>query len=60
MKAKFCVRCGHYIANIGAVKGSFGVEVLLWILLLPVGIIYSVWRLVGRSHDCPGCGIPVA
>jgi hypothetical protein len=56
---KFCNRCGHYIFEVGAVKGTFVMEVFLWLVFLPIGIIYSLWRLTGRKCNCPGCGIPI-
>jgi hypothetical protein len=49
---KFCNRCGHYIFGVGAVKGTFVIEVFLWLVFLPIGIIYSLWRLTGRKNNC--------
>lgn len=42
-------------------KGSFATEVLLWLLLFPIGVLYSVWRLTTRDKNprCPKCGVPV-
>jgi hypothetical protein len=56
---KFCNRCGFYINGLSDVKGTFVMEVLLWLLFFPIGIIYSVWRLTGRKYNCPKCGIPI-
>jgi hypothetical protein len=50
--------CGFYVKDLGDVKGSFAMELLLWILFFPIGIVYSIWRLTGRTKRCPRCGIP--
>lgn len=36
-------------------KGSFGVEIILWLLFLLPGLVYSVWRLCNRIVICPDC-----
>lgn len=35
--------------------GSCALEIVLWLLFLPVGIIYSIWRLTQRGYACPQC-----
>ena len=40
-------------------KGTFVIEVFLWLVFLPIGIIYSLWRLTGRKNNRLGCGIPI-
>ena len=37
-------------------KGSFWIEVLLWLVFFPVGLIYSIWRLTSRTWVCRHCG----
>jgi hypothetical protein len=51
--------CGFYTRGLNAVKGSFWMELLLWLMFFPIGIIYSIWRLTGRTTRCPKCGIPI-
>jgi hypothetical protein len=36
-------------------KGSFGVEVLLWLFFLLPGFLYSIWRMTTTFHGCPKC-----
>lgn len=37
--------------------GSIRIELVLWLLLLVPGIIYSVWRLAAtKTCKCPKCG----
>jgi hypothetical protein len=56
-KAKlFCPACGTLAVPKQARRGSLGVEVVLWLLLLVPGLIYSVWRLSGDTNTCPACG----
>ncbi len=55
---KILIRCPNCkYEGIGELKakGSFAVEIVLWLLLLVPGIIYSVWRLSNRRFVCPQC-----
>jgi hypothetical protein len=36
-------------------KGSALIEVMLWVLFLIPGIIYSVWRYITKDKVCPAC-----
>ena len=56
-KAKlFCPACGTLAVPKQSRRGSIGVEIVLWLLLLVPGLIYSVWRLSGDTNACPACG----
>ena len=37
-------------------KGSFLIEVILWISFIIPGLIYTIWRVSSRSNVCPECG----
>lgn len=37
-------------------KGSFFIELILWLCILIPGLIYSIWRLSSRYKACPACG----
>lgn len=50
-----CSQCGHVSSSQTAIKGSFGVEIVLWLCFLVPGIIYSVWRSSSRHKVCPSC-----
>lgn len=54
----YCTQCGTIGARRTYTKGSFLVEVFLWLLLILPGVIYSVWRLASRYRGCPACGAP--
>ncbi len=52
----FCTRC-HTVAEPEThTKGSFLLELALWICFLLPGIMYSIWRLTTRGKVCPSCG----
>jgi hypothetical protein len=54
----YCQNCGTVAKAKKRVKGSFGIEVILWICFLIPGMIYSVWRLTSKEQVCPECGAP--
>jgi len=37
-------------------KGSFLIEVILWLTFIIPGVIYSIWRLANTPLVCPKCG----
>lgn len=56
-----CTACGSVGGAKNSVRGSTGMELLLWLLSLtiimfPVAIIYSVWRMGSRHKKCGRCG----
>lgn len=58
----YCTQCGTVANPRSYTKGSFGIEVLLWLMMILPGVLYTVWRLTSRSKGCPKCGgvmIPV-
>ena len=53
--AKVCTNCGYIGRPVWITKGSFGLEVLLWLVFLVPGLLYSVWRVSSRYAGCPKC-----
>jgi len=53
-----CIRCGFHGQPMKVTKGSFGVELLLWLFFCLPGLIYSIWRLTSRYDACPSCLAP--
>ena len=54
--AKVCKDCGTVVAKPARVtKGSFLIEVILWLCFLVPGLIYSLWRLSTRKDACRAC-----
>jgi hypothetical protein len=50
-----CTQCGYQGHARTVTRGSFGVELLLWLFFIVPGLIYSVWRLTTRYPGCPRC-----
>lgn len=50
-----CPNCKYEGEGVYRTKGSFIVEVLLWLCLLVPGMIYTAWRLTTRAWACPRC-----
>lgn len=55
---RVCTNCGHVGQEMTFTKGSFIMEVVLWLFFLVPGLIYSIWRLSSRTKGCPSCGKP--
>ena len=56
MKTQFvCTTCGYIGFPNKVTKGSFLIELVLWLAFLIPGIIYSIWRLSSRYDACPKC-----
>lgn len=51
-----CAEC--YSSNDGktVTKGSFLVELILWLCFLIPGLIYTTWRVTSRDRRCIACG----
>ncbi len=57
-KQMVCTQCGTVGTPIKITKGSLGMEIVLWLMFLIPGAIYSVWRLTSRYEGCPSCKGP--
>jgi uncharacterized membrane protein YqaE (UPF0057 family) len=56
-KSFICPDCGTIGLPKTVTKGSFLIEVALWLFLFFPGVIYSLWRLTTRSKACRTCGL---
>lgn len=55
---KLCTNC-HFIGKPRKItKGSLLIEILLWIMFIFPGLIYSIWRLTSKISACPQCQAP--
>lgn len=54
--ARVCTVCHHHGPSKQQTRGSTGVELVLWLLLIIPGVIYSVWRLSTKRWVCESCG----
>lgn len=53
---KICTLCGTTGLPVRKTKGSFLIEVFLWLCFLVPGFLYSLWRLTSKYDACPKCG----
>ena len=51
-----CSNCGFVGKPKKKVKGSLLLEIVLWLLLIVPGIVYSFWRFTSKYKACPTCG----
>ena len=51
-----CTNCGYRGGAKRITKGGILMEIVLWLMLLLPGLIYSIWRLASRYKGCPQCG----
>ena len=54
-KTLVCTSCGYYGKPTAATKGSFLIEIVLWLCFIIPGLIYSLWRVSSRQQVCPKC-----
>lgn len=52
----FCPHCGSIGAPHRETRGSFAVELVLWLCFIVPGLLYSVWRVSNRYDICSTCG----
>jgi len=50
-----CANCGYKGRPKTLTKGSFSIEIVLWLFFIIPGLIYSLWRLTSRYKACPKC-----
>lgn len=55
-KPMVCTTCGHHGPTTQHTRGTILIELVLWLLFLVPGLIYSLWRLSTRRNVCTACG----
>jgi len=50
-----CRNCLSQVRPMKNTPGTFFLELVLWILFILPGILYSVWRISARKYICPMC-----
>ncbi|HXK52976.1 hypothetical protein H6802_02905 [Candidatus Nomurabacteria bacterium] len=53
-----CANCGFKGRPVKQTKGSFALELLLWIVFLIPGVAYTIWRMTTTQEVCPKCKTP--
>ena len=54
-KELICTNCGYSGSSVKVTKGSFFIELILWLAFIVPGVIYSIWRLTTKYDACPSC-----
>jgi hypothetical protein len=54
-KEKSCTTCGTVGMPVVFTPGSIWIEIILWIVFFPIGLIYSIWRHSARGDRCGTC-----
>lgn len=53
---RFCASCGHLGRTRHQTRGSLAIEVILWLMFVVPGLIYTIWRHSTRTLVCHACG----
>ena len=53
--AMVCTMCGFHGVAKNNVRGSFLIELILWLCFAVPGLIYSIWRLSSKEKICSKC-----
>ena len=51
-----CSNCDYVGKPKTITKGSLVIEVILWLLIIVPGVLYSLWRHWSRTKGCSNCG----
>lgn len=54
-KILICTQCGYVGNPKTAIDGHGCLEIVLWLLFIIPGLIYSIWRSTSRHKVCPKC-----
>ena len=52
---EICANCGHIGQARKVTRGSFLMELVLWLCFIVPGLIYSIWRMTSKQLACPQC-----
>lgn len=55
MEKYICTNCGYQGRPITITRGGLGTEIILWILFIVPGLLYSMWRMSTKYSACPKC-----
>ncbi|MCP1675437.1 hypothetical protein J2T57_002587 [Natronocella acetinitrilica] len=55
-RQRVCADCATVANPKRKPRGSMGVEIILWLLFIIPGLIYSIWRQSTYRATCPECG----
>ncbi len=50
-----CGRCGYEGPAEPRAPGKIWLEAVFWVIFVVPGLLYHLWRLLGRRYVCPRC-----
>lgn len=53
-----CTRCHAQGKPETGIKGSLVIEIVLWLLMIVPGLLYTLWRSSSKFPVCAACGSP--
>lgn len=53
-----CLTCGVQGKPKKFTKGSIWLEIAIWLVFFPIGVVYTMWRLTSKFEGCPHCKTP--
>jgi hypothetical protein len=53
---RHCMTCGTDGEPKTETRGSIVIEIVLWLMFIVPGLIYSIWRLTTKRPVCRACG----
>jgi len=58
MEKCICTNCGYQGKPSTITRGGIGTEIILWLLFIIPGLLYSIWRMSTKYTACPKCKKP--
>ncbi|HAW58358.1 MAG TPA: hypothetical protein DCX03_04995 [Bacteroidales bacterium] len=58
MEKCICTNCGYQGKPATITRGGIGTEIILWLLFIIPGLLYSIWRMSTKYTACPKCKKP--
>lgn len=55
MEKCICTNCGYQGKPVTMTRGGIGTEIILWLLFIIPGLLYSIWRMSTKYTACPKC-----
>lgn len=54
---ELCTQCLSKVEPKKGVRGYFVIEILLYLVMILPGLLYTLWRITGgKEKTCPKCG----
>ena len=54
-KKKICEHCNEIATPTMYIKGHIAIEIIVWLLFFPAGLVYTIYRFNSKKHICGIC-----